>query len=129
MLNMQGSTNAVEKSCGCLLATSVANYKVHTSSPVVTMATDDADYTLFPHRYLSIGNLSSGCLCRWLANKTHGVYSDSWIHSVVYLYCLLTLNWKASFAFLQTNTDSFVVKYLYIFAINVFHLVSRLLES
>lgn len=46
VLNAQGSANAVRKSCGCLLVTSVANYKVHCRSPVVTIATDDADYAI-----------------------------------------------------------------------------------
>jgi len=48
MMNVQGSINAVPKSCGCLLVTSVANYKVRlrARAPVVTMATDDGDYAI-----------------------------------------------------------------------------------
>ena len=44
MLNVQGSSNAVEKSCGCLLVISAANYKVRrVRATAVTIATDDAD--------------------------------------------------------------------------------------
>ena len=32
LVHVQGSINAVRKSCGCLLVTSVANYKVRASS-------------------------------------------------------------------------------------------------
>jgi len=50
LLNVQGLINAVQKSCGCLLITSTANYKVRHSAPAVTIATYDVDNPLLINR-------------------------------------------------------------------------------